>query len=50
MYQYINQSTKFAYRPLQNMDSRVQQCKNMMGVYNKNIKSKIKADDREREF
>jgi len=51
MYQSLNQSTKFEYRPLQNMDSSVQQCKNIRGGrgYNKNIKSKLKADDRERE-
>ena len=30
-------------------DSSAQQCKNIRGRYNKKIKSKIKADDRERE-
>jgi len=50
MYKSINQSTKFAYRPLQNMDRSAQQCKNIRGKDTiKNIKSKIKADDRERE-
>jgi len=31
MYQSLNQSTKFAYRPLQNMDSTAQQCKIIRG-------------------
>ena len=50
MYKSFNQSTKFAYRTLQNMDSSVQQCKNIRCIGTiKNMKSKVKTDDRERE-
>jgi len=48
MYQSINQSTKFAYRPYKTWTAVLNNVNYNRG-YNKNIKSKIKTDDRERE-